>query len=1034
MCAISSVSPRLLAKSCFRSTSILAFVWLLVCGTDIKLQAADTPRFNQDIRPILSDKCFACHGPDAATREADLRLDLYDSSTEDRGGYRAISPGEPESSEILSRIRSTDESLRMPPPEFGEPLSDQQAELLSQWIANGARFETHWSFVPPIRSEIPANPGATSASVIDAFIDQRLRTENLEAARLAEPRTLIRRLSFDLTGLPPDPSWVDEYVADPTPETYHAIVDRLLSSPHYGERMAIYWLDLVRYADSLGFHGDQERSVSPYRDYVIQAFNENKRFDQFTVEQIAGDLLPEPTLSQLVASTYNRLNRASGEGGVQPKEYLAKYSADRVRTTAAVWMGTTLGCAECHDHKFDPFTAKDFYSFAAFFADIKEQGIVSGAKHIEQLPVPTTLQQARLSQLDEQIAQAETEFNNRDEETELAFQAWTERLLQDQQRWQILTPQSVASSAGTQLTIQPDGSVLASGDNPQNDNYEITVSPSGSSLAAVRLEVLTDDSLPAKGPGRAGNGNFVLQGLEATYADKTVRWDTAFATHSQTSHSPEYIINGNKNGWAILPRAGVSHQLILTTKNPLNFESGEGTLKIRLLQNFGSGHNIGKFRISVVETIADGATTTFANPELAALISKPRQQQTDDDLNKLWSVFRQQSPLLKDSRDRLQALLAEKEKLQSQIPTTLVTKATKPREIRILPRGDWMNDSGKVVQPAFPEFLHMETANRDSATQDRLNRLDLARWLTDRENPLVARAFINRLWMLFYGNGLTRSVDDLGSQGEPPSHPELLDWLAVEFVESGWDVQHMIHLIVESDAYRRTSQPTHEQLARDPYNRLLARQARFRLDAEMVRDNALAVSGLLVREVGGKSVRPYQPAGYWSQLNFPKREYQNDSGESQYRRGLYTHWQRTFLHPSMLAFDAPAREECTAKREKSNTPLQALVLLNDPTYVEAARVLAERVLRESNGETNQRIEWLFRITLARSPRELELRVLGELLSTNLSHYKDQQNSGASELLDVGLANPPQDLDPSEVAAWTAVTRAVLNLHEMIMRY
>lgn len=1007
---------------------------LLWEGAAFGQTSVDSPlSFNQDVRPILSDQCFACHGPDAATREADLRLDLQDSAAEDRGGYAAVVAGNLENSEILARIKSPDDSVRMPPPDFGERLSEQQIQILSQWIEQGAPFETHWSFVRPVRVTVPASPAFVPESAIDAFIDHRLRAENLAPAGSADPRTIVRRLSFDLTGLPPDPAWVEEYESDPTPEAYQALVDQLLSSPHYGERMAIYWLDLVRYADSLGFHGDQERSVSPYRDYVINAFNENIPFDRFTLEQLAGDLLPDPTLSQLVASTYNRLNRASGEGGVQPKEYLAKYSADRVRTTAAVWLGTTLGCAECHDHKFDPFTAKDFYSFAAFFADIKEQGIVSGARHIEQLPVPDLQQQQKLADLSEQIAAAETEYQSRDASIEQAYHEWLEQQVRTQQRWEVLIPESVASDAGTSLTIQPDGSVLASGENPQNDVYTVSTSLSGTSIAAIRLEVMTDDSLPANGPGRAGNGNFVLQGLEATYADKSLRWETAAATHTQNQHSPEYVINGNKNGWAILPHAGKSHQLILTAKEPLIIATDDQPFKILLIQNFGSGHNVGKFRISIAQADGDDSKIAFATPEIVTLISQPAEQRTPEDTDQLWATFREQTPLLQSTRERLKLLAAQKTEFEREIPTTLVTKATTPRDIRILPRGDWMNDSGPVVLPAVPEFLPAGQLENKLQEDARLSRLDLARWLVDSENPLVARAFVNRLWMLFFGNGLSRSVDDLGSQGEPPSHPELLDWLAVEFVESGWDVQHIIRLIVESETYMRSSQPTEELRLRDPYNRLLARQARFRLDAEMVRDNALAVSGLLVRDIGGKSVRPYQPAGYWSQLNFPKREYQNDTGKSQYRRGLYTHWQRTFLHPSMLAFDAPAREECTARRERSNTPLQALVLLNDPTYVEAARVLSERMLRESSDDATARMEWLFRNALARSPRENELRILSKLLESSFAAHEQAQVQ-ADELLHVGEISTAEDLAAAQIAAWTAVTRAVLNLHETIMRY
>lgn len=1025
----------------FLAASIAVAAFLIFIGFAFvasQVQAAEptdpTLTFNRDIRPILSDKCFACHGPDAETREADLRLDQAESATKDRGGYAAIAPGNVDNSEVLNRIKTDDESIQMPPPDFGKPLSVEERQTLEQWIREGANFQTHWSFVAPTRPLVPeVDDLVSSDSAIDAFVAARLEQERLQPVEQADPRTLVRRLSFDLTGLPPDPKWVSDFEANPTEEQYQQLVDQLLSSPHYGERMAIYWLDLVRYADTLGYHGDQERSVSPYRDYVIDAFNNNLPFDQFTIEQLAGDLLPEPTLSQLVASTYNRLNRASGEGGVQPKEYLAKYSADRVRTTGAVWLGTTFGCAECHDHKFDPFTAKDFYSFAAFFADIKEQGIVSGAQHIERLPVPSEAQQVELAAIEQAIAQANNEYQADTEQIRSAFAEWQQQLSSEADRWKTLIPESAESSEKTKLAIQSDHSILASGNNPQTDDYLINAKTNASSVAALRLEVLTDDSLPTKGPGRAGNGNFVLQGLELTINGQPIEWEKAFATHSQNQHSPSYVIDGKKNGWAILPQAGKPHQLILIAKQPVSIDSESAEVRVRIVQQFGTGHNIGKLRLSISEANDDGSSITFASPEIAAIISKPESERSLDDTDTLSKAFREQTPLLADSRKKLQELNARKSSLEKAIPTTLVSKSTTPREIRILPRGDWMNSSGAVVLPAVPDFMSPGVLSDRLATGERLSRLDLAHWLVDPNNPLVARTFVNRLWMLFFGSGLSKSVDDLGSQGELPSHPELLDWLAIEFIESGWDVQHIIRLIVESETYKRASRPTDELRNRDPYNRLLARQSRFRLDAEMVRDNALAVSGLLVRELGGPSVRPYQPAGYWAQLNFPKREYQNDTGKRQYRRGLYTHWQRTFLHPSMLAFDAPAREECTAKRERSNTPLQALVLLNDPTYVEAAKVLAERAVREAEGSFEQRLDWLFRTALNRQPRDLENRVLGDLFESNLSEYGTAQLQ-AAELLTVGQSKTADEIDKAQLAAWTAVTRAILNLHETIMRY
>jgi hypothetical protein len=583
----------------------------------------------------------------------------------------------------------------------------------------------------------------------------------------------------------------------------------MLSSPAFGERMSTYWLDLVRYADTVGYHGDQDVSISPFRDYVIDAFNSNKPFDEFTREQLAGDLLPNPTKEQLVASGYNKLGMMSAEGGVQPEEYLAKYAADRVRTASSVWLGSTLACAECHDHKFDPFTTKDFYRFAAFFADIKERGLYAGA--------------------------------------------------------------------------DKDG------------------------------------------------------------------------------------------GWG--PTVVVEH--------------------------VGLKHALQPIEARIAELEAQLAEDT---PELAASESRWVAQQE-------LQHYRQQREQLVASHSR----------------TTLITVAVEPREMRVLPRGNWMDKSGQVVSPGVPHFL------KPISGAQRPTRLDLANWMVAPDNPLTARTFVNRLWKLYFGTGLSKTLDDLGSQGEPPSHPQLLDNLAVEFIESGWDVKHIIKTIVMSSAYRQSSLMRDELKQVDPYNRLLARQSRYRLDAELVRDNALAVSGLLVRRVGGRSVKPYQPDGLYQHLNFPPRTYEHDVGANQFRRGVYTHLQRQFLHPAMQSFDAPAREECTAERPRSNTPLAALVLLNDPSYVEAARRLAENGIASADAHDGQRLQWMMNRALSRDATDRELEILNDLLAKHRQFFKDNPQR-AERLVSIGLSKPLGSPDPVELAAWTSVSRAVLNMHELITRY
>jgi hypothetical protein len=707
-------------------------------------------------------------------------------------------------------------------------------------------------------------------------VQAKLREHQLKPSAAADRVTLIRRLSFDLSGLPPAPHEVDAFISDSSPDAYERLVDRLLASPHYGERMAMYWLDLVRFADTIGYHSDNPRNITSYRDYVIAAFNDNKPFDQFTIEQLAGDLILEATTEQKIASGYNRLLMTTEEGGAQPKEYAAKYMADRVRNVSAVWLGSTMGCCECHDHKFDPFSTKDFYSLAAFFADIQETPV---GKREPGMLLASDEQAAELKRLDDRIA-------------------------------------------------------------------------------GLKQKLTTDTSE-----------------LSAAQAE----WERA----------------------------------------------------VRELADFGDdGKEEQKSRRNRGRRNRQAAQSTdrYQPPkEILDIVLLDPDKRSDEQRKKLAIHYRTVAILLDPTRADLAAVEAERKNLYDSIPKTLVTVAQPPREIRILPRGNWLDDSGEVVLPAVPHFLRQLDVGDRRAT-----RFDLAQWLTAPDNPLVARVLVNRLWMLFFGHGISKSMEDFGAQGEWPTNPELLDWLAVDFIDSGWDVKRLVRMMVLTHTYRQTSIPTAEQKSLDPQNRYFARQSRFRLEAEMVRDNALAVSGLLNLKIGGESARPYQPAGYWDFLNFPKRTWQHDTGENQYRRGLYTFWQRTFLHPSLLAFDAPTREECTSERVRSNVPQQALVLLNDPTYVEAARVLAERVLKEASASTDERLNWLYRRVLSRAPKEEERTILVALLEKHREQYTSN-STAAEKLVATGLAPVPKDLDLAEFAAWTSVTRTVLNLHETITR-
>ena len=845
-------------------------LWLQAAGVVLVashlVQAADPAgsiRFDRDIRPLLAENCFACHGPDAGKRQADLRLDTAEGATADRDGVRAVVAGNPSASELLTRISSSDPDVVMPPPDSHKLLTTEEKQLLQQWIAEGAPYESHWAYSPLERPAVPLSQ-QSGRHPIDAFIYERLKQEGVDPSPAADRVGLARRAAIDITGLPLEPAEVDLFLADTAPDAYEKLIDALLASPHHAERLAAWWLDLVRYGDSVGYHGDQEITMWPYRDWIINAFAANMPFDQFTREQLAGDLLPSATLEQKIAAAYNRLNLMSAEGGGQDKEYLAKYASDRVRATSGAWLGSTLGCAECHDHKFDPFTTRDFYTFSAFFADVTERGIYAGSegngKWGEVMRVPTPEQAGQQKHLETQI----TELKAR-----------------------------------------------ATADFPE--------------LVAQR---------------------------EA--------WITAMTA------SPEER--------ATLPES--------------------------------------------VKAALEGAAE-----------KTPTQQQ------EIAAFYRSISPAIRAVKDLLPKLEQQHQSLINAQLTMVTTVAGAPRPIRILPRGNWMDDSGEVVLPATPAFLtSFAAATPSDATQaqERLTRLDLANWITAPENSLTPRVLANRLWALCFGQGLSRRLDDHGSQGEAPSHPELLDWLACELRDGQWNIKHLLRTIMTSDAYKRSSNASSAIRESDPENRLMARQARYRIDAEMVRDAALAASGLLARTIGGPSVKPYQPEGYWDYLNFPKRTYKADSGANLYRRGLYVHWQRQYLHPAMLVFDAPSREECTARRARSNTPLQALVRLNDPEFVEAARTLAAKTLAEAEPDARARALFMLRRALIRVPSDAEVSVLADLVERHRRVFTQDVES-AKTIISIGASPQPQGVDPIELAAWTSAARTVLNLHETYSR-
>jgi hypothetical protein len=968
--------------------AILTFLPSLILLAASSLTADDRVDFNRDIRPLLSDRCFACHGPDENTREADLRLDVSEGVVEGDGAI--VHPGDLQGSELYLRITSDDPDAIMPPPSTNKPLSEAEKELLGRWIQQGASWETHWAYVPPVKA-VPPLSQTDSKNPIDAFVRARLVDKQLSASERADKITLIRRLYFDLIGLPPTTAQVDAYLNDTSENAYAKVVDELLQSPHFGERMATYWLDVVRYADSNGYHSDEPRKIAPYRDYVIEAFNNNMPYDRFVIEQLAGDLLTEAGLQQQVASGFNMLLQTTSEGGAQAKEYIAKYAADRVRNTSQIFLGATMGCAECHNHKFDPFTQKDFYSFAAFFADIQQPAVGNPPTY----PVILPEDQDQIANYDRQLAELRQQLDASTPELEAAQKDWE------------ATVKEAASKTPKFSPWYQVGPFKA--ENFDQLHAQAFVDPTAIDYQQAVGDLKWAENNLADGAVH----NLNLGTIAAIYFHRRVEFQqpTQLTLSLGSDDSISVWVNGKLVHDNKVSRGAAADQ----DKVTVDFGTGENELLIKVCNNqAGAGFffNAGKTdlpgNIATALTTAEGERTEAQNQELAA-------------------YYRSIAPALQPQRQKLAQLEAEKKSFVDSRPRTMMTRTGAPREVRLLNRGDWLDDSGPVMQPAIPEFLG--TLN---ATDSRPNRLDLARWIVDRDNPLTARTLVNRFWKLFYGQGLATPLDDLGRQGSLPTHPELLDWLAVELMDNDWDMKHIIRLMLMSETYQQATAMNDELKRVDPYNQLYARQTRFRLDAEFVRDNALAISGLLIRDIGGRSVHPYQPAGYWSHMNFPARTWPTDQGANLHRRGLYTWWQRMFLHPAMVAFDAPSREECTVERPRSNIPQQALVLLNDPTFVEAARGLAERILESGGDETADRIAWVWKEVLSRSPQPQEAEVLAGIYQKHLAQYQADPES-AKQLLGVGTLPVNASLDAVELAAWTSVARIMLNLNETITR-
>ena len=1170
ICSPVSGCPRLTVGS--RCCGIVLFL-AATCSAEEPGQTSPVD-FNQDIRPILSNSCLTCHGPDPEERQGGsdgLRLDVptgADGALADLGGYAAIVPGDPDASELIARITSDDPDLRMPPAESGEPLSDREIDLLREWIRSGAEYATHWSYAEPVRPELPAvgNP-AWVRNAIDSFILARLDREGLAPTPEADRTSLIRRVALDLTGLPPTIDEVDEFLADEQDGAYERMVDRMLAKDAYGEHMARMWLDLARYADSAGYADDPPRTIWAYRDYVIRAFNRNLPFDQFTIEQIAGDLLPEPTEEQLIATAFHRNTLTNNEGGTNDEEFRNVAIVDRVNTTLAVWMGTTVNCAQCHSHKYDPISQEEYFRLFAFFNQSQDADRRDESPLIQ---IYTDEQRSQETAWRTEIASLEQTLRTHTPPLAASQKEWEARL-RTEPEWRTIRPSQVTASEDVGIASDAEGVIQT--ERPAKTavftaEWQATETET---LTALRLETLADESLPGGGPGHA-SGNFVVtrvlasitppdgtrpsgryvrielpgsqkmlslaevqvfsgadnvalkgtatqsstayQGppelaidgntdgryreaastthtapsdnpwweldLQSTLpVDRIAVWNRtdnnlqsrlngfrialldedrnpvweqtqaeapltsvelplsgvrgiafaqALADHAQPGFEPAGVLDAkepNAKGWAVGGALGRSHALTLIAAAPIEVAAGSKLSVVIEQLSPHVNHTLGRFRLSVTD---DARAAEFAGipTDVAGILQKAANERNADESQRLAHYYLTIAPALQAQREQLAKVrqqLAEM-KPYTTVPVMRDLPDDQRRTTKIQLRGNYLVTTDEVSE-GIPEVFH------DLPEGEPLNRLALAKWLVARDNPLTARVMVNRFWEKLFGTGLVATSEEFGSQGELPSHPKLLDWLAVEFMESGWDMKAMLQLIVTSATYRQSSRVTPELIERDPDNRLLARGPRFRLPAETIRDQALFVSGLLSPKMYGPPVRPPQPSLGVSAAFGSGIDWQTSEGEDRYRRGLYTNWRRSNPYPSMVAFDAPNREVCTLKRDRTNTPLQALVTLNDPVYVEAAQALARRIAGHE-GTLDERVVYGFRRVLAREPNDVERGVLLELYEESVAGFAEQPEA-AMQMATDPLGPAPEGMDVNELAAWTVVGNVLLNLDETFLK-
>ncbi len=1028
--AASSATLRAMLRSAVArfSPRILIFPSLLALAGSAWSAVPAKPGYNHDIRPILSTNCFFCHGPDEKKREAGRRIDNREGALKEIDGVRAIVPGQPEESEMLKRVLTHDKDDLMPPPKSKrQPLTAEQVATLRKWIEQGAEYEGHWAFLP-VRKDAPpkTKDAGWGRNGIDQFIGARLESEGMRPSPEADRATLMRRVSLDLLGLLPTPEEVRAFVADPAPDAYEKLVDRLLTSPHYGERWGRHWLDQARYADSNGYTIDSLRAMWPYRDWVIKALNDDLPFDQFTIEQLAGDLLPKPEKSQLIATAFHRNTLINEEGGTDKEQFRNEAAVDRVNTTGAVWLGLTVGCAQCHTHKFDPISHREFYQMFAFFnqgTDVNNKGETLPVRrgeifgHPVEVPEPPKPSAADL-------AKRRVDF----EKVELVRLAKAEAApvaaaIAPGVKWTPASYLDYETLSGAGFKLLPDNSLLADGQGAPNDTYRVVALAPISQVAAVRLRVLTDASLPKEGPGMAKNGNFVLTAFEATSDGVDQEIEHAFSDHEQAGFTAAAAIDQDpKTGWAINTakdsptKMNADHEAVFVFAQPIVIKGQK--LEFKLRHELNSNYLIGRFALEFTETVPNQVAP--AKNALLAALQIPAEKRSAE-----------QEKVINDAFVAAEAKAATKKKAENpDLAELMIMKEIgTPRPTFIHIRGDFLRNDEKTG-PLQPGVIAAVQSAFSTPAPEFHNRLDLARWLVNPENPLTPRVTVNRMWMHYFGRGLVETDEDFGAQGSPPSHPELLDWLARTFVERGWSMKAMHRLIATSATYRQSSKARPDLAERDPRNLLLARQERVRVEAETVRDAALSASGLLDQTIGGPSVFPPQAEGVYAFTQNSKK-WIAETGPNRFRRGMYTTFFRSAPYPLFGTFDAPDFQTVCTRRGRSNTPLQALTVANDPAFLEIAQGLAARVLREvPDDDVEGRIRRAFALSLCREPSAKELAILRAFHAEQLASLGGDALA-AKALLTPALAN--SGAAPASAAAMVCVARAILNTDSFITR-